>query len=80
MLDRLRLQLLAELRIPSPKGRGVCQLRFKSIINLACSRVSVDCGWYVCGCGNGFVVEEKGFKKGVILIRRLTGSDEEPGN
>jgi signal transduction histidine kinase len=25
MLDRLRLQLLAELRIPSPLGRGVCQ-------------------------------------------------------
>ncbi|WP_445248510.1 hypothetical protein [Microcoleus sp. OTE_8_concoct_300] len=25
MLDRLRLQLLSELRIPSPLGRGVCQ-------------------------------------------------------
>jgi hypothetical protein len=26
MLDRLRLQLLSELRIPSPSGRGVCQI------------------------------------------------------
>ncbi|MEG3983551.1 MULTISPECIES: type II toxin-antitoxin system RelE/ParE family toxin [unclassified Microcoleus] len=26
MLDRLCLQLLSELRIPSPLGRGVCQV------------------------------------------------------
>ena len=31
MLDRLSLQLLSELRIPSPEGPGVCQCVMKCI-------------------------------------------------
>ena len=45
--------------VPCP----VFYLRFKPIINLACSRVSIDCGWYVVAAGMGVWWKRRASKK-----------------
>jgi hypothetical protein len=46
MLDRLRLQLLAELRIPSPEGPGVCQEPLENSLDSFCEWVPCPDTWY----------------------------------